>query len=519
MSHEIRTPMNGVMGMTELLQRSELTDKQRGYTEIIQSSARSLLTVINDILDFSKIEAGKLDLEQRDFDLRAIIEDTTANLAETARGKGLDYNLDIDTGLVRTVRGDSSRIGQILTNLIGNAIKFTETGEVLVRVKQGEINEGEVKVCFEVQDTGIGILPHQVKHIFDSFNQADSTTTRKFGGTGLGLAIAKQLVEMMGGEIGVESRRTQGSIFWFSVRLQHIPTVDGELLATLQDIVAMRVLVVDDNQTNRRILQEQLLAWKLDPTLVSSGAEAIGALHSAVARGNPFSLVILDQDMPNLSGTDVARAVRETKSLRKVPLIMMSSVGQLEQDDIVDPPIDCFIIKPVRQEKLLECIRRLSTPGVMQERPLETPVELPDSDTPLLGLRVLMAEDNPVNQLVGQEVLELLGCQVDMVEDGEAAVERFEEGEFDIVLMDCQLPRMDGYEATEKIRAFENRHKRTATPIIALTAYAMKGDREKALESGMDDHLGKPYSREELETVLRRWTEPQTETPARQAAH
>ncbi len=514
MSHEIRTPMNGVMGMAELLHRTDLDDRQTEYANVIQRSAHSLLNIINDILDFSKIEAGKLDLEHTNFDLRQIVEDAVSNQAGRAHSKGLELNLDLAPDLVRGVKGDPGRLQQILTNLVSNAVKFTEQGEITVRGENISQTGDHVTLRFEVRDSGIGMGPEVQAHIFDSFSQADSSTTRRYGGTGLGLAIARELTEMMGGQLDVTSSIGGGSRFWFTVKLSRGQQIPGETSLQLPELDQEPVLVVDDNETNRRILLDQLSAYQLRPALAASGPEALSMLQAAATRGEAYRLVILDQQMPEMSGIEVAKKIRNTRLLQHLPLIMMSSVGQAHDADEALRLLDCFIIKPVQQDRLIDCIRRVLSRAGGPESQTAEPMQTRD-ETSLKALRILMAEDNPVNQTVAEEMLDSLGCEVTIVGDGQQALDLLQDHEFDLVLMDCQLPVLDGYKATQAIRERESRLELPHLPVIALTAFAMTGDRERTLQAGMDDYLSKPYTRDELATMLERW---QPEVSARQMA-
>ncbi len=504
MSHEIRTPMNGVMGMAELLHHTELDERQTEYANVIQRSARSLLSIINDILDFSKIEAGKLDLDHTNFDLRQIVEDAVGNQAGRAHSKGLELNLDLATDLVRGVKGDPGRLQQILTNLVSNAVKFTDQGEITISGRNLGNPGNQVELRFDVRDTGIGMEPEVLAHIFDSFNQADSSTTRKYGGTGLGLAIARELTEMMGGKIDVASSIGRGSHFWFTVLLSKGQQISDDASLQQLELANEPVLVVDDNETNRRILLDQLSAWNFRPALAASGVEALGMLEAAAACGELYRFVILDQQMPGMSGMEVARAIRETHLLRHLPLIMMSSVGQAEDVDEAMRVLDCVIPKPVQQDRLIDCIRRVLSHAETSEGKTAEPNQTSDAAI-LKELRILMAEDNPVNQVVAEEMLASLGCQVTIVGDGQQALHVLQDKDFDLVLMDCQLPVLDGYKATQAIREREAKLNLPHLPVIALTAFAMTGDREGTLQAGMDDYLSKPYTRDELTMMLQRW--------------
>ena len=513
MSHEIRTPMNGVIGMTRTCARYRLEPRQREYLEIVKHSAESLLTVINDILDFSKVEAGKLVLNAAPFALRETVEATMRTLAERAHGKGLELACRIRPDLPAVVIGDADRLRQVLINLVGNAIKFTEHGEVLVTVEPGpEAGSdlgGSMNLAVTVSDTGVGIPAEKLGVIFEPFEQVDGSTTRRYGGTGLGLAIANQLIELMGGRITAESQLGQGSTFRFSVRLgrtQQIP----ELLTpeTTKRLAGTAVLVVDDNATNRRILEEVLLAWGLVPTLVESGVAALDALKAAAASGSPFAAVLLDLMMPGMDGMELARQVRLLPGLGDVPLIVLTSGGELGLDlPLRALGIRTILSKPVRQSDLfaalssvIEPASRIDSSGLQSGKPRISPVdtEIPQREQ---SLRILLAEDNPVNQKVVSIMLQQRGHDVTVVADGAKAVEACRRTRFDLVLMDIQMPEMDGFEALASIRDHE-RNRGATTPIIALTAHAMKGDLERCLDAGFDGYLSKPVRAAELDAAM-----------------
>ena len=504
MSHEIRTPMNGVMGMAELLQRTELTPRQNEHLNVIQRSAHSLLTIINDILDFSKIEADRLELEKTQFDLRQVIEETVGNLAERAHNKGLELYLDLKPDLIRGVIGDPGRVQQIITNLLSNAVKFTDQGEITVRGEDQQIDEDRVEVQIEVRDTGIGMTPEIQKHIFDSFSQAESSTTRKYGGTGLGLAIVRELTEMMDGGISVESSNGNGSCFRVNLRFEQDHETSYERTPQLPKRQSTRILIVDDDLTNRRILQTQLSAWKLNPTLAANGMEALGMLQAA-AEVDPYQIVILAQRLAGVSALVVAGAIRDIPLLQPLRLVMLSTHEQGENRAEATSLIDCFLDKPIQQRRLIECMELVLSDSLDQKAPAAETTSAPETTT-LEDLKVLMAEDNPVNQAVAEAMLNSLDCRVTIVEDGQAALDQLQHEAFDLVLMDCQLPVLDGYQATQKIREREQRLELPRLPVIALTAFAMTGDRERALQADMDDYLSKPYTREQLADVLQRWT-------------
>jgi PAS domain S-box-containing protein len=498
MSHEIRTPMNGVLGMAELLSGTTLTPKQHRLLDTVSRSAETLLTIINDILDFSKIETGKLVLDKAPFDLGEVVEDTVDLCAERARRKGVELFCALPTNQGLRFRGDPTRLRQIMTNLIGNAVKFTEHGEVTVRVELHNETPQGTEVKIEVRDTGIGIAPEVQKSIFEAFVQADGSTTRKFGGTGLGLAISKQLIEMMGGQIHVRSDPGQGSTFWFTLNLQRIAS---EASVDRKDLEGLRMLIVDDNPTNLEILESQLSAWGVSYQSAASGHEALDILES----GSPFDFAILDYQLPDMNGLELAASIVNTPAFAHLKLMLLSSKNDFRRSGKPLPgnldDTNARLTKPVRQSVLYQAIAGLVGRAAQPTRTRR----LMDTDAASLqGLRVLLAEDNPVNQIVAQGMLELLGCVTTTVDNGEQAVAQLNEGDFDVILMDCQMPVMDGYAATVEIRTREQQHARRRTPIVALTANALQGDREQCLIVGMDDYLSKPFSLEQLGGLLRR---------------
>jgi signal transduction histidine kinase/CheY-like chemotaxis protein len=510
MSHEVRTPMNAVIGMTGLLLDTDLTVEQRDCAETVRGSAEALLSVINDILDFSKIEAGKLAIESFPFDLRLVMEEVNEMLAPRAQDKLLDLVLEYPPLVPRHFAGDAGRIRQVVTNLVGNAVKFTATGYVLIRVESTGEQEGQAAIRVSVEDTGPGIPPEKMDTLFRKFSQVDASTTRKYGGTGLGLAISKQLVELMGGTVGVESESGQGSTFWFTLPL----VLDAQPHAApvpADDLRGLRVMIVDDIEVNRRVLHEQITNWQMRNGSFPDAGGVIPALRLAAEAGDPYQFVLLDYQMPGMDGATLAAAIKADPALAGTSVIMLTSIGQWsEVRSGAGGAIDACLVKPVRQSQLLNTLattwsKKLlagAPPAKSRKQAGEIRLDLA-SEFAGSQIRVLVAEDNIVNQKVATRMLEKLGLRADVAANGREAVEMCELLPYDVVFMDCHMPEMDGYAATREIRRRVGASERIA--IVAMTAEAMEGCRAQCIASGMDDYIVKPVKLEELLGALRKW--------------
>ncbi|WBA81865.1 response regulator [Endozoicomonas sp. GU-1] len=519
MSHEIRTPMNGVLGMLDLMKDTPLTKTQNDFLNTAYSSADSLLSIINDILDFSKIEAGKMTIEAVDISVRDVVEDVCTLLAGTAREKGLELSCYTDVDLPATLKGDSVRLRQVLTNLIGNAIKFTIKGEVSVKVNLIKRSQTSAQIEFSVEDTGIGIAEHILPTLFNEFTQADGSTTRKFGGTGLGLTISRQLVELMGGNIRVISAEGLGSTFTFTLEMAISQNQCRQKSQTLHALDGIKALVVDDNHTNREILRHYLTAWGLDHNEASTTKDALQLLRKAHNNNQPYELVFLDMNMPDMDGLELSKVIEDDPDLQSIRRIMLSSTGFIPQEQQQATGLSACLSKPFRQSRLLDTTMQVMHCHHASQQPdALTDQHEPETAVFSESIQILLVEDNMVNQKVATSMLKKIGLShIHIAEDGREALNMSRHQTYDLVLMDCQMPEMSGYEATGLIRQREREQQLPRIPIIAMTANAMAEDREKCLAAGMDDYLSKPVKIDHLRERLAHWlihdTPPQTATP------